>query len=445
MNARPSTTRMKPASCGSGRCREDAADGRGPRPEDDEDDGEAEDERQARDDDTPRRAALPELARLDARERREVARDERQHARQDDRDEARGERDAEPSAHHSKRASTSSRRRSSSSSSPDPAGSSGSSGSFRRLQRQTPKARTSAPASTPAIGSHHASRSKPLCGRSREDLLPVVGDERRLDLLRRPARGDLLRDEPLDLLRRLRVGHVERRVAGRAHHLALEVVQRGTRMRTGRRGRREDERSRHHRGEPQHQSDRLRDRAPELAGEAWIRERAAEVRDDPSLPVENVRLRHLGDPVAAGDVARAVREHRERQRVRAHEAPRVGVEVVVVDAEEDDAPAAVARPVTLEHGCLALARIAPRRPEVQHDRLPPVGGQRDLAGPLEPAQRERGRHRAHARGVLLVDDRPDEEREQARDARERDQLSGDLEPLRHAFSAAFSSRVNSSL
>src|SRR6478736_3181629 len=120
---------------------------------------------------------------------------------------------------------------------------------------------------------------------------------------------------------------------------------------------------------------RLRDRVPELAGEAWIRERAAEVRDDPPPPVENVRLRHLGDPVAARDVARAVREHRERQRVRTHEAPRVGVEVVVVDTEEDDAPAAVARPVTLEHGCLALARIAPRRPEVQHDRLPPVGGQ----------------------------------------------------------------------
>ena len=51
---------------------------------------------------------------------------------------------------------------------------------------------------------------------------------------------------------------------------------------------------------------RLCDRAPELAGEAWIRERAAQVRDDSSLLVENVRLRHLGDPVAAGYVARPV-------------------------------------------------------------------------------------------------------------------------------------------
>ena len=275
MNARPEHDEDEAGELRAGRRREDAADRRGPRPEDDEDDGEAEDERQARDDDAPRRAALPELARLDARERREVARDERQHARQDDRDEARGERDAEPSAHHSKRASTSSRRRSVSSSSPDPAGSSGSSGSLRRLQRQTPKARTSAPASTPAIGSHHARRSKPLCDGAARICLPVVGDERRLDLLRRPARGDLLRDEPLDLLRRLRVGHVERRVAGRAHHLALEVVQRGARMRAGRRGRREDERSRHHRERTAASRRRLRDRAPELAGEAWIRDRAA--------------------------------------------------------------------------------------------------------------------------------------------------------------------------
>ena len=204
---------------------------------------------------TTTRRAVPrcaELARLDARERREVSRDERQHARQDDRDEARRERDAEPSAHQSKRASRSSRRRSVSSSSPEPAGSSGSSGSFRRLQRQTPRARTSAPAEHAGDRQPPREQVEPLVGRSREDPLPVVGDERRLDLLRRPARGDLLRDEPLDLLRRLRVGHVERRVAGRAHHLALEVVQRGTRMRAGRRRPREDERSRHHRCEPQH-------------------------------------------------------------------------------------------------------------------------------------------------------------------------------------------------
>ena len=189
-------------------------------------------------------------------------------------------------------------------------------------------------------------------------------------------------------------------------------------------GRREDERGREHRGEPQHHAAAFASAFWNSAGEAGIGDRAGEVRDDPPLPVEDVRLRHLGDPVAAGHVARAVLEHRERQRVRAHEATRVGGEVVVVDAEEDDAAAAVARPVTLEHGGLALARFAPRRPEVQHDRLSPVGGERDLARPVEPVQRERGRHRADARRVLLVDELPDEEREQARDAREREHLAG---------------------
>ena len=214
-------------------------------------------------------------------------------------------------------------------------------------------------------------------------------------------------------------------------------------MRTGRSGRREDERGRQHRGEPQHHAAAFAIARLELAGEAGIGDRAAEVRDHSPLPVEDVRLRHLGNPVAAGHVARAVLEHGERQCVRAHEATRVGAEVVVVDAEEDDATAAVGRPVTLEHGGLALARFAPRRPEVQHDRLSSVGGERDLARPLEPAQRECRRRRADARGVLPVDDRPDEEREQARDARERDRLAGRLEPARHVFSAAFSSRSNS--
>ena len=73
---------MKPASCVRAGRREDAADRGGAGTEDDEDDGEAEDEREARDDDAPRGAALAQLAGLDARERREVAGHERQHARQ---------------------------------------------------------------------------------------------------------------------------------------------------------------------------------------------------------------------------------------------------------------------------------------------------------------------------------------------------------------------------
>ena len=120
-----------------------------------------------------------------------------------------------------------------------------------------------------------------------------------LDLLRRPARGDLLRDERLDPLRRRRVGHVERRVAGRAHHLPLEVVQRGARLRAGRRRRRRRRAQRPARQRAAASRRGLRDRALELAGEAGIRDRAAEVRDHAPLPVEDVRLRHLGDPVAA--------------------------------------------------------------------------------------------------------------------------------------------------
>ena len=104
----------------------------------------------------------------------------------------------------------------------------------------------------------------------------------------------------------------------------------------------------------------------------------------------------------------------------ADEAARVGREVVVVDAEEDDAAAAVARPVTLEHGRLALARLAPRRPEVQDDRTSAERRERQRAGAVEPVQRERRRQRADARRVLLVRELPDEQREQPGDARERD-------------------------
>ena len=56
-------------------------------PEQDEDHGEAEDERDAPDDDAPRDPALPEPAGLDPRDRRQVAGDEREHAREGDGDE----------------------------------------------------------------------------------------------------------------------------------------------------------------------------------------------------------------------------------------------------------------------------------------------------------------------------------------------------------------------
>ena len=70
-----------------------AADRSRARSEDDEDDGEAGDERQASERDAPRGARLAEAVGLDRRDRREVARHERQDAGRDDRDDAREERD----------------------------------------------------------------------------------------------------------------------------------------------------------------------------------------------------------------------------------------------------------------------------------------------------------------------------------------------------------------
>src|SRR3954467_5025491 len=73
-----------------------------------EDAREPEDERQARGDDATRRAALAQLPVLDARERRQVAGHERQHARRDDRREAGEECDRQPCFHQSRRARSSS-------------------------------------------------------------------------------------------------------------------------------------------------------------------------------------------------------------------------------------------------------------------------------------------------------------------------------------------------
>ena len=394
---------MKPATCVRASAERTLPIGGGAGPQDDEDDGEAEDERQARDHDAPGRAALAELAGLDARKRSQVARDERQHARQNDRDEPGGKRDAEPPSHHSKRASTSSRRRSVILVEPRTRGlraarrdlSRGSSARRRTRarahRRERPRsAATTRAGRTPCATEPRGSAAR-SCGRAPSRSAC------------RPAGGDLLRDEALDLHGGLRVGHVERRVAGRAHDLAVEIRLRSARLRAGRSGRPcERQCDDDHRGEPQHHASAFARAVAELAGKRRIRDRAGEMRDDPPLPVEDVRLRYLRDPVAAGHRTRPVLEHRKGQLVRAHEAASIAVEVVEVDAEEDDAASAIARPVTLEHGGLALARLAPRRPEVQHDRLAPVRGQRDLAGPFEPVQRERRRHRAHTRRVLLV-------------------------------------------
>src|SRR5579872_7284134 len=88
-----------------------------------------------------------------------------------------------------------------------------------------------------------------LVRRRGEDPLPEVGDELVLDLLRAPALRDAAGDLRLDLLRGRRLRHVERRVAGRAHDLALEIRERRLRMRAGRRRAGEHERRRGRREE----------------------------------------------------------------------------------------------------------------------------------------------------------------------------------------------------
>jgi hypothetical protein len=78
-----------------------AADGSRAGAEQDEDDGEAEDERQARPDDALPHPTLAEAVDLDGRDRGEVARDERQHARRDHRQQPGEERDRDLLNHRS--------------------------------------------------------------------------------------------------------------------------------------------------------------------------------------------------------------------------------------------------------------------------------------------------------------------------------------------------------
>src|SRR6266542_2624318 len=72
-----------------------------------------------------------------------------------------------------------------------------------------------------------------LVRRCREDPCAEVLDELGLDPVGRPALRDALADLRLDPLRRLRVRLVERRVAGRAHDLPLEIRERRARMDAG--------------------------------------------------------------------------------------------------------------------------------------------------------------------------------------------------------------------
>ncbi len=339
------------------------------------------------------------------------------------------ERDDEPDGHQSRRASSSSRRRSVSGS--ISVGGSGGSDSCVRLQRQTPTASSRAPARTPPSGSHHASRSKPLCGGAARIPCPKLPTSSVSICFADQHCRDAPRDLRLDLLRGRRLRHVERRVAGRAHDLALEIRERRLRMRA-RRGRAgERERGRRHSDDAKHH----------WSSAAWMpRSNAATwfvivpmmcVPDEAAPAVDEVGLGHAGQPVLVADHAGAVLHRLIRDAVMRQERARVARHVVVVDTDEDDALRAVLPRRLLEHLRFALARHAPRRPEVDDDRLAAQRRQIELARSLDASQREVRRRPADLRRVRLMREPPHEQTEQPGDGDERQRLAGELQRPRH--------------
>ena len=123
-----------------------------------------------------------------------------------------------------------------------------------------------------------------------------------------------------------------------------------------------------------------------------------------------------------------------RDPVATHEPPGVLPEVVHVDAEHHEPLVTVALVGLLQHGCLVAARDAPRRPEVDDDRLAAQVGDRELPFLVEAVERERRRaHELPLRelvgGARLVPERdlPDEEPEEGGDSEERDRLPDALD------------------
>src|SRR5205085_915165 len=91
------------------------------------------------------------------------------------------------------------------------------------------------------------------------------------------------------------------------------------------------------------------EREPDVAIEDLPRHRSGDVvADDAPAPVDEERLREAGDAVVADDPARAVVDERVRDLVPPRELAGVAVEVLGVEAEEDDAARAPPAPAALE-------------------------------------------------------------------------------------------------
>src|SRR5206468_8204231 len=104
------------------------------------------------------------------------------------------------------------------------------------------------------------------------------------------------------------------------------------------------------------------------------------------------------DPVRPHRRAAPVVEERIREPVAPREAARRAGEVLEVDAEDDQALAAVRAPGRLEDGGLAAAGETVRGPEVDDERLAPQRRQHQLAAAVEARQGE------VRRGYRMADD-----------------------------------------
>ena len=105
----------------------------------------------------------------------------------------------------------------------------------------------------------------------------------------------------------------------------------------------------------------------------------------------------------------------------------VAAEVLRVDAEHDEPAVRGALPGLLQDRRLVLARQAPRREEVDHERLAAVVGERDRAVAGQAVERE-GRHRLADLGGLLpaLQHLPAEQPEHRGDDPDRDDLPDEL-------------------
>ena len=173
-----------------------------------------------------------------------------------------------------------------------------------RLHRHAAAPSTTAPPTTPTSGNSHASRSKPCVGGARDDRRA----ERAISLSSISERvspgGDPPRDERLHAARDRRARLVERRVAGRADDLSLELALRRVPL----------ARERGRGGERQQRGDAATRRArPGCTARVSLSSTAPRhVRDDATRAVGAERLGDAGESVLRDRACRLCRRRSGR-------------------------------------------------------------------------------------------------------------------------------------